>query len=74
MDQLTAEQQQAVMMQAQQEANQRIMQSMMTSMTENCFKLCAGTSVSGRHFFRSALFCSISLSSCHSFSHILSCP
>jgi len=46
MDQLNPEQQQAVMMQAQQEANQRIMQSMMTSMTENCFKLCAGTSVS----------------------------
>lgn len=43
-NQLSPEQQQQVMMQAQTEANQRIMQSMMTNMTEHCFKLCAGTS------------------------------
>eukprot|EP00549_Striatella_unipunctata_P014038 CAMPEP_0118679344 /NCGR_PEP_ID=MMETSP0800-20121206/3734_1 /TAXON_ID=210618 ORGANISM="Striatella unipunctata, Strain CCMP2910" /NCGR_SAMPLE_ID=MMETSP0800 /ASSEMBLY_ACC=CAM_ASM_000638 /LENGTH=70 /DNA_ID=CAMNT_0006575325 /DNA_START=121 /DNA_END=333 /DNA_ORIENTATION=+ len=32
------------MMQAQQEANQQIMQDMMNRMTASCFKKCAGTS------------------------------
>eukprot|EP00565_Helicotheca_tamesis_P004577 CAMPEP_0185730384 /NCGR_PEP_ID=MMETSP1171-20130828/9720_1 /TAXON_ID=374046 /ORGANISM="Helicotheca tamensis, Strain CCMP826" /LENGTH=86 /DNA_ID=CAMNT_0028399415 /DNA_START=24 /DNA_END=284 /DNA_ORIENTATION=+ len=41
---LTPEQRQAVMVQAQQEANQRIMQAMMDKMAESCFKKCAGTS------------------------------
>lgn len=46
MNQLTAEQRQQVLMQAQQEANQRIMQDMIQKMVATCFKKCAGTSVS----------------------------
>lgn len=44
MDQLTPEQKQAVMMQAQNEGNQQIMQAMMDSMIKNCFEKCAGSS------------------------------
>ena len=43
---LTADQKQALMVQAQQEANQKVMQSMMTNMVKGCFDKCAGTSVS----------------------------
>ena len=43
---LTPQQKQAVMMRAQQEANQQIMQGMIEKMTATCFKKCAGTSVS----------------------------
>jgi hypothetical protein len=42
---LTPEQRQAVLMQAQQEANQRIMQDMVQRMVKTCFAKCAGTSV-----------------------------
>ena len=41
---LTPEQKQAVMAQAQQQANQQIMVTMMESMTAACFDRCAGTS------------------------------
>jgi hypothetical protein len=41
---LTPQQKQAVMMRAQQEANQQIMQGMIEKMTATCFKKCAGTS------------------------------
>ncbi|GFH58944.1 zf-Tim10_DDP-domain-containing protein [Chaetoceros tenuissimus] len=41
---LTPQQKQAVMMRAQQEANQQIMQSMLEKMVSTCFKKCAGTS------------------------------
>jgi len=44
MSQLTPEQKQAVMVQAQNEANQQIMQQMMDSMIKSCFEKCAGTS------------------------------
>lgn len=43
---LTPEQKQAVMVQAQQEANQKIMETMIKSMLTSCFNKCAGTSVS----------------------------
>ena len=42
---LTPEQKQAVMMEAQQQANQQIMVAMVESMTLACFDKCAGTSV-----------------------------
>jgi hypothetical protein len=42
---LSPEQRQAVMVQAQQEANQRIMQDMLQKMVKTCFGKCAGTSV-----------------------------
>jgi hypothetical protein len=42
---LTPEQRQAVMMQAQQEANAQIMREMVSKMANSCFKKCAGTSV-----------------------------
>lgn len=45
LSQLTPEQKQAVMMRAQQEANQQIMQAMVKSMMRSCFEKCAGTSV-----------------------------
>lgn len=45
LNQLTPEQRQAVLMQAQQEANQRIMQDMVQRMVKTCFNKCAGTSV-----------------------------
>jgi hypothetical protein len=45
LSQLTSEQRQAVLMQAQQEANQRIMQDMLQRMVKTCFTKCAGTSV-----------------------------
>jgi Tim10/DDP family zinc finger len=50
---LTPEQRQAVLMQAQQEANQRVMQDMVQRMVKTCFQKCAGTSVSSvfRLFF-----------------------
>lgn len=41
---LTPEQKQAVMAQAQQQANQQIMSTMIESMTLSCFDKCAGTS------------------------------
>lgn len=41
---LTPEQKQAVMAQAQQQANQQITQSMLESMALACFDKCAGTS------------------------------
>ena len=44
LSQLTPEQKQAVLMRAQQEANQKITQDMLASMTEECFKKCAGSS------------------------------
>jgi len=44
-NQLTPEQRQAVLMQAQQEANQRIMSDMIQRMVKTCFNKCAGTSV-----------------------------
>ena len=43
---LTPEQKQAVMAQAQAQANQQIMASMVESMTVRCFDKCVGTSVS----------------------------
>ncbi|KAL3827618.1 hypothetical protein ACHAXA_000491 [Cyclostephanos tholiformis] len=41
---LTPEQKQAVMAQAQQQANQQIMSAMIESMTASCFDKCAGVS------------------------------
>jgi hypothetical protein len=43
---LTPEQKQAVMAQAQGQANQQIMASMIESMTARCFDKCVGASVS----------------------------
>jgi Tim10/DDP family zinc finger len=43
--QMTPDQRQALMAQAQQEANQSIMQEMMKNMVKTCFDRCAGTSV-----------------------------
>ena len=45
LNQLTPEQRQAVMMQAQQEANQSILQELMKEMVATCFEKCSGTSV-----------------------------
>jgi Tim10/DDP family zinc finger len=45
LSQLTPEQRQAIMMKAQQEANEQVMQEMMKRMTSACFEKCAGTSV-----------------------------
>lgn len=45
LSQLSPQQKQALMMQAQQEANQMVMQEMMEKMTAACFKKCTGTSV-----------------------------
>jgi hypothetical protein len=42
---LSQEQQRAVMMRAQMEANEQVMQAMMEKMTKSCFEKCAGTSV-----------------------------
>mmetsp|Transcript_9057 Transcript_9057/g.17279 ORF Transcript_9057/g.17279 Transcript_9057/m.17279 type:complete len:90 (+) Transcript_9057:73-342(+) len=42
--QLTPEQRQAVLAQAQQQANQAVMQEMMKKMVAACFDKCAGTS------------------------------
>jgi hypothetical protein len=42
---LSPEQRQAVMVQAQQEANGQIMREMMNKMAQACFQKCAGTSV-----------------------------
>lgn len=44
--QLTPEQRQAIMVKAQQEANQQVMSEMMQRMASACFDKCAGTSVS----------------------------
>ena len=44
-NQLTPQQRQAVLMRAQQEANQQIMQDMIQRMVKTCFNKCAGTSV-----------------------------
>eukprot|EP00567_Pseudictyota_dubia_P005504 CAMPEP_0197440392 /NCGR_PEP_ID=MMETSP1175-20131217/6912_1 /TAXON_ID=1003142 /ORGANISM="Triceratium dubium, Strain CCMP147" /LENGTH=85 /DNA_ID=CAMNT_0042970481 /DNA_START=197 /DNA_END=454 /DNA_ORIENTATION=+ len=44
LSQLSPEQRQAIMMQAQNEANQTIMKQMMEKMSRECFKRCAGTS------------------------------
>ena len=46
LSQLTPEQKQAVMVRAQQEANQQVMQEMMKDMVSACFEKCTGTSVS----------------------------
>ena len=43
---LTPEQKQAVMAQAQGQANQEIMATMVENMTSKCFAKCVGTSVS----------------------------
>ena len=43
---LTPEQKQAVMAQAQGQANQEIMAAMVENMTSKCFAKCVGTSVS----------------------------
>jgi Tim10/DDP family zinc finger len=51
LNQLTPEQRQAVMYQAQQEANQTIMQEMVKQMVAGCFKKCTGQSVSQFFFF-----------------------
>lgn len=42
--QLTPEQRQAIMLKAQQEANQQVMSEMMKDMVGQCFDKCAGTS------------------------------
>ncbi|GKY91106.1 hypothetical protein MPSEU_000083400 [Mayamaea pseudoterrestris] len=42
--QLTPEQRQAIMMKAQQEANQQVMGEMMQKMASTCFDKCSGTS------------------------------
>ena len=47
---LTPEQKQAVMAQAQGQANQEIMAAMVENMTSKCFAKCVGTSVSERSF------------------------
>eukprot|EP00980_Cylindrotheca_fusiformis_P007801 scaffold1669_cov129-Cylindrotheca_fusiformis.AAC.12 len=44
LNQLTPQQRQAVLMRAQQEANQQIMQDMVQRMVKTCFNKCAGTS------------------------------
>jgi len=43
---LTPDQKQAIMQEAQNQANQQIMTSMIENMTAACFDKCAGTSVS----------------------------
>lgn len=43
--QLSPEQRQAIMVKAQQEANQQVMQEMMKQMVSGCFNLCVGQSV-----------------------------
>jgi hypothetical protein len=45
LNKLTPEQRQAVMMQAQNEANSQIMRDMINNMAQACFRKCAGTSV-----------------------------
>jgi Tim10/DDP family zinc finger len=45
LNQLSPEQRHAIMMKAQQEANEQVMQEMMKRMTSACFERCAGTSV-----------------------------
>ena len=45
LNQLSPEQRQAIMMNAQQEANQQVMHEMVKQMTSACFEKCAGTSV-----------------------------
>jgi hypothetical protein len=45
LSQLSPEQRQAIMIKAQQEANQSVMQEMMKEMITTCFDKCAGTSV-----------------------------
>jgi Tim10/DDP family zinc finger len=45
LNKLTPEQRQAVMMQAQKEANTQIMRDMINNMAQACFQKCAGTSV-----------------------------
>jgi hypothetical protein len=50
---LTPEQKQAVMAQAQGQANQEIMSSMIANMTERCFAKCVGSSVSVSVFVES---------------------
>ena len=44
--QLSPEQRQAIMIQAQNEANQAVLQEMMKDMVSSCFQTCATTSVS----------------------------
>jgi hypothetical protein len=46
LSQLSPEQRQGIMVKAQQEANQQVMQNMMQQMVGACFDKCAGTSVS----------------------------
>jgi len=45
LNQMTPDQRQAVLMQAQQEANHRILHDMVQRMVKTCFAKCAGTSV-----------------------------
>jgi len=45
LNQLSPQQKQAVLMQAQQEANQKVMEEMMNKMVAACYDKCAGTSV-----------------------------
>jgi len=45
LSQLTPEQRQAIMMKAQHEANQQVMEVMVKQMVAACFDKCAGTSV-----------------------------
>ena len=44
LNQLSPEQRQAIMVKAQQEANQSVMQEMMKQMVSACYDKCAGTS------------------------------
>mmetsp|Transcript_22392 Transcript_22392/g.32108 ORF Transcript_22392/g.32108 Transcript_22392/m.32108 type:complete len:90 (+) Transcript_22392:1707-1976(+) len=44
LNQLSPQQKQAVLMQAQQEANQKVMEEMMNKMVAACYDKCAGTS------------------------------
>jgi hypothetical protein len=46
LSQLSPEQRQGIMVKAQQEANQQVMQNMMQQMASACFDRCAGNSVS----------------------------
>jgi hypothetical protein len=46
LSQLSPEQRQQIMMKAQQESNQAVMQEMMKKMVSACYDKCAGTSVS----------------------------
>ena len=59
LSQLTPQQRQAVMMQAQQEANQKIMQDMLQRMVKTCFTKCTGTSVRLKSVGNYSLYCPV---------------